>query len=159
MGPATIISKMKAINSHLGAWAPMAEQKAVAAFLPQTEEIDKYLENFKAEAEKRLRAIHDGIQAIKSEGYPVDSIAPQAAIYLTIKLDLSGKTTESGEILQSQSAVTAYILNIAKIAVVPFYAFGAPDSSPWYRLSVGTCKYEEIEIMLGQLRAAVIKLR
>ena len=29
MGPATIISKMKAILTHIGAWAPMAEQKTV----------------------------------------------------------------------------------------------------------------------------------
>ena len=34
-GPATIISKMKAILTHIGAWAPMAEQKAVAYYLGQ----------------------------------------------------------------------------------------------------------------------------
>ena len=33
MGPAEVLSKMKAILTHIGAWAPMAEQKAVAAYL------------------------------------------------------------------------------------------------------------------------------
>lgn len=33
MGPATVINKMKAILTHVGAWAPMAEQKAVAYYL------------------------------------------------------------------------------------------------------------------------------
>lgn len=33
MGPANIISKMKALLSHMGAWAPMPEQKGVASFL------------------------------------------------------------------------------------------------------------------------------
>ena len=33
MGPATILDKMKAILSHVGAWAPMAEQKELARFL------------------------------------------------------------------------------------------------------------------------------
>jgi aspartate aminotransferase len=35
LGPSQVIAKMKAINSHVGAWAPMAEQKAVAKFLVQ----------------------------------------------------------------------------------------------------------------------------
>ena len=42
-GPAVIIDKMKAILGHIGAWAPMAEQKAVAKFLQNNEAIDRYL--------------------------------------------------------------------------------------------------------------------
>jgi aspartate aminotransferase len=41
---------------------------------------------------------------------------------------------------------------------VPFYAFGAEKTSPWYRLSVGTCKVEEIPAMIGQLRNALAQL-
>jgi aspartate aminotransferase len=37
----------------------------------------------------------------------------------------------------------------AKLAVVPFSAFGAGSNSNWYRLSVGTSKKEEIPEMLG----------
>ncbi|RYY00568.1 MAG: pyridoxal phosphate-dependent aminotransferase, partial [Gammaproteobacteria bacterium] len=48
--------------------------------------------------------------------------------------------------------------NEAKLALVPFYAFGAEKSSTWYRLSVGCCKKEEIETMLGKLRTAISKL-
>ena len=57
-----------------------------------------------------------------------------------------------------QKDVTEYILNEAKLAVVPFYAFGASADSSWYRLSVGTCKKEEIDEMLGMLKAALEKL-
>ena len=46
LGPATIISKMKAILTHTGAWGPMAEQKALAKFLYQKENIDRYLKAF-----------------------------------------------------------------------------------------------------------------
>jgi len=42
--------------------------------------------------------------------------------------------------------------------VVPFYAFGADRSSAWYRLSVGTCKKEEIGEMFKSLRNALGKL-
>ena len=157
-GPQLIRDKMNAILSHLGAWAPMAEQKACARFMLNNEAIDKYLKHFKAEVEVRLIDIYNGLQQLKKEGFSVDAIAPQAAIYLTIKIDLAGKKTADGQQLTQQSDVTAYLLNEAKLAVVPFYAFGADRSSPWYRLSVGTCKKEEIGEMIGQLRSALKKL-
>lgn len=159
MGPATVISKMKAILTHIGAWAPMAEQKAVAHYLHNNrEEIKKFLAHFKSEVEERLRRIYEGFLQLKSEGLAVDAIAPEAAIYLTIKIDLVGKKTADGKKLESQSDVTAYILHAAGLAVVPFYAFGTDRSSPWYRLSVGTCKKDEINEMISKLRKALKKL-
>ena len=61
--------------------------------------------------------------------------------------------------LLNQSDVTSYLLQEAKLAIVPFYAFGAPKTSSWYRLSVGTCKKEEIDVMLAQVGAALEALR
>ncbi len=158
MGPAAIINKMKAILTHVGAWAPMAEQKAVAHFLGDRDAIKKYLSTFKSEIEERLHRIYNGFMQLKNEGLMVDAISPEAAIYLTIKIDLSGKKTADGKMLADQSDVTAYILNTAGLALVPFYAFGANKSSAWYRLSVGTCKKNEIEEMISKLREALQKL-
>ena len=158
MGPVEIIDKMKAIMTHLGSWAPMAEQKAVAGYLSQKENIDRYLTNFKNELEIRLNGLYNGLQQLKSEGFKVDAIAPQGAIYLTVQFDFTGKKTAAGKVLEKQSDTTAYLLNEAKLAVVPFYAFGASPSSSWYRLSVGTCKKEEIELVINQLREALKKL-
>ncbi|MBS1655540.1 MAG: aminotransferase class I/II-fold pyridoxal phosphate-dependent enzyme, partial [Bacteroidetes bacterium] len=158
MGPQTIIAKMKAILTHIGAWAPMAEQKAVAKFLGKQESIKIFLSHFKMEVEERLHKIYDGFQQLKKEGFKVDAIAPEAAIYLTIQLDLVGKTTSEGKLLTDQSEVTGYILNEAKLAVVPFYAFGASKNSSWYRLSVGTSKKEEIGEMFDTLKQALKKL-
>jgi aspartate aminotransferase len=158
MGPAPVLNKMKAILSHVGAWAPMAEQKALTRFLSQREAITAYLTHFKTELEARLRGIYEGLVALREEGYPVDAIAPEAAIYLTIKIDLAGKTAAGGQRLNSQADVTTYLLQEASLAIVPFYAFGAPPTSPWYRLSVGTCKKEEIPEMLNKLKSALQKL-
>ncbi|MDQ6755926.1 MAG: pyridoxal phosphate-dependent aminotransferase [Bacteroidota bacterium] len=158
LGPQHVLNKMKAINSHVGAWSPMAEQHATAKYLLQTEAIDKYFLHFKKELEERLRLIHEGFQQLKQNGFAVDSIPPQAAIYLTIQIDLVGKNTSDGNILEKQKDVTEYILNEAKLAVVPFYAFGAPQNSNWYRLSIGTCKKEEINEMLSKLKEALEKL-
>lgn len=157
-GPKEIIAKMKAFLTHLGAWAPMAEQKGLARFLQQNEAIDQYLHHFKKEVEERLSRIYNGLINLKQLGYAVNAIAPQAAIYLTVQFDFKGKHTKEGNLLTDQAAVTAYLLNEAKLAVVPFYAFGAPKDSSWYRLSVGTCKKEEIGLMLEQLGLACSKL-
>ncbi|HPG11018.1 MAG TPA: aminotransferase class I/II-fold pyridoxal phosphate-dependent enzyme [Chitinophagaceae bacterium] len=158
LGPATIIHKMRMILTHVGAWAPMAEQKAVAVYINRKEVVDEFLRHFKRELEERLQRIYKGLSTLKNEGLPVDAIAPEAAIYLTIKIDLVGKKTSEGQLLKDQSDVTAFILNAAGIALVPFYAFGADRSSPWYRLSVGTCKKEEIDEMISALRTTLQSL-
>ncbi len=158
MGPAEVIAKMKAINSHVGAWAPMAEQKAVAKFLVQLEEVDKYFTNFKSEIDYRLHSIYEGFIKLKNEGYSVDAIVPQAAIYLTVKINLVGKQVE-GKTLETQPEVTDYILNEAKLAMVPFSSFGAKPESVWYRISVGCVKKEEINEMLDKLKKALEKAK
>lgn len=158
LGPSEVIAKMRAINSHVGSWAPMAEQKAVAKFLNDTDAVSSYLAHFRSEISYRLTSIYKGFRDLKAAGFAVDAIAPQAAIYLTVQIDLTGKKTATGEVLETQADVTAYILNEAKLALVPFYAFGAERTSSWYRLSVGCCKKEDIEIMLGKLKAALEKL-
>jgi aspartate aminotransferase len=155
LGPAEILNKMKAILSHVGAWAPMAEQKALANYLPQTEAIKAYLQHFKTEVEERLRRIYDGLMQMKAAGLPVDAVAPEAAIYLTIKIELAGRKTKDGKTLSDQADVTSYILKEAGLAVVPFHAFGASRNTPWYRLSVGTCHKEEINNMLQKLEQAL----
>ena len=157
-GPAQVLNKMKAILSHVGAWAPMAEQKALTKFLANKPAINAYLDHFRKELEERLRRIYEGFIKLKSDGYPVDAVSPEAAIYLTIKFDLTGKKTKEGNVLSQQSDVTSYLLQHASLAVVPFYAFGASKNSPWYRLSVGTCKKEEINEMIEKLNTALKNL-
>jgi aspartate aminotransferase len=158
MGPAFILNKMKAILSHVGAWAPMAEQKGLTKFLGQQDAIDRYLSHFRSEVNERLVRIYNGFHKLKEQGHNVDAVSPEAAIYLTIKLDLVGKKKADGTELKTQADVTSYLLQEAHLAVVPFYAFGAPRTSPWYRLSVGTCKKEEIDEMLEHLTTALTSL-
>ena len=68
MGPASVMNKMKAILTHVGAWAPMAEQKAVASYLSCSDDIKNYLSYFKKELEIRLQRIYEGFQKLKKEG-------------------------------------------------------------------------------------------
>lgn len=154
IGPAPVLAKMKAFLSHIGAWAPMAEQKATAKYLLEKDVVQEHFKKFKAALEIRLQKIYKGFISLKNEGHNVDAITPQAAIYLTIKIDLIGKKTPDG-FLQTQEEVTQYLLSKAHLAVVPFYAFGAGKNAPWYRLSVGTCTLDNIDSFLLQLKNAL----
>jgi aspartate aminotransferase len=159
-GPQRIIDKMKAILSHIGAWAPKAEQVASAEYLKKTEQVNRFLDSFKKEVAERLESFYEGFERLRGLGHPVEAISPQAAIYLTVKFDLVGKKKKDGAVLADQKSVTQHLLNEAKLAVVPFSAFGASDHSPWYRLSVGTCDkhkigdvFAQLEKVLGELTA------
>lgn len=158
MGPEDLIAKMKAINSHVGSWAPMAEQKAVARFLMNESALENYFDHFKAAIFFRLENLYKGFMQLKSEGLSVDAIQPQAAIYLTVQIAIAGKKTSDGNVLHQQSDVTAYLLNEAKLAMVPFGIFGTDRESSWYRISVGCCKKEEIDDVIDSLRKALQEL-
>ena len=158
MGPKLIIDKMKAILTHVGAWAPKAEQMATAKYLSDLTMYDAFIIKQKERVIARLDGFYKGFQTLKAEGFKVDAITPQAAIYLTIKFDLHGMKTAEGSVLATTKDITKYILDEAKLAVVPFYAFGADDNSPWYRMSVGTCKVSDIDDVISNLRIALQKL-
>lgn len=157
-GPKRIMDKMRAILSHVGAWAPKAEQVATALFLKNKIAVELFLAGFKDEIEERLLKFHEGFSGLKKEGFRVDCIAPQAAIYLTVQFNLKGMKTAEGKILATQSDVTSHLLNEAKLALVPFNAFGSSADSTWYRLSVGTCNKNEIPEVFTSLKKVLSQL-
>jgi aspartate aminotransferase len=154
LGPDNVLTAMRALLSHIGAWAPMPEQKAVARFLRESAAIAEYLIGFKAGLNERLIMLYEGFMALKKKGYPIDCIAPEAAIYLTLKIDIAGRQAH-GQLIADQKSAGTYILEKAKLALVPFSAFGGADDSPWYRVSVGTCIIEEVPSMLSLLEQAL----
>jgi len=157
-GPAFIIDKMKSILGHVGAWAPRPEQMASGKYLDNIAQVDAYLSWIKEELQTRLNGFYQGITRLKDAGYPVQAIPPAAAIYLTVQFNLIGKRMTNGDVLQTTGDVTAYLLNEAKVALVPFRAFGASDDSTWYRLSVGTASTSDVEASILAIETAMSKL-
>lgn len=158
-GPKFIMDKMKALLSHVGAWSPKPEQMAFAKYLGRKEEVNKFLDKNIERLQSRLNGFYDGFISMKNDGLPVDTISPQGAIYLTLKFDLVGKQTPEGKILERTEDITRYLLERAKVAIVPFYAFGTERSSTWYRLSVGTTTEEDVKGALSNIRAALEELK
>jgi aspartate aminotransferase len=155
VGPDVVMGKMRSILSHVGAWSPKPEQVGTAAFLRNKPVVQEYLDSFREALHKRLEGFYNHFQFLKASGFPVDCIAPQAAIYLTVRIDLAGARRQDGTLIESVEDTTAFLLNEASLALVPFYAFGASRKSPWYRLSVGTCKMEDVDASMEKLSAAL----
>ncbi|MES2829002.1 MAG: aminotransferase class I/II-fold pyridoxal phosphate-dependent enzyme [Bacteroidota bacterium] len=158
-GPADIINRMKALVGHMGAWAPKAEQVAMADYFKRKDVLDAFLTSFKAKVQASLEALYIGFLNLKAEGYDVDAVQPMGAIYLTIKINYLGKTTLEGEFLKNSADVNFYLIKTAKVAFVPFSAFGNEENMPWYRASVGACTLQDILEMMPRIKAALKGLK
>ncbi len=158
-GPAEVVDKMKALLTHVGAWAPKPEQEAVAKFLEMEQEVDGFVDDFKGKISESLNILHSGIQNLKAKGFAADSIEPMGALYLTIKLDYLGKTKPDGETIKDSTDLVFYLINEAGVALVPFSAFGNSRDMPWYRASAGGLSQEEIKSMMPRLENALGKLK
>ena len=158
-GPAHIIGKMKALLTHVGAWAPKPEQEATARFYSNENNVNQFVTSFKNKLEASLKLLHNGIQNLKNKGLAVESIEPMGALYLTIKLDYLGKKKPNGEVIENTTDLVFYLINEGGVALVPFSAFGDSRESPWFRASVGGLSINEIEAMLPKLENALNKLK
>lgn len=157
-GPAHILDKMRAIVSHMGAWAPKAEQIAMSKFLLNTPAVNAFLDGFKEQVKESLNTLYNGLIELKKEGFAINAIEPMGAIYLTIKIDYVGKTTVKGEVLETSTALNFYLIKEANIALVPFSAFGTEEMC-WFRASVGACSAKEIASKIPRLKAALLELK
>jgi len=159
VGPVDVIKAMGDLLTHMGAWAPRAEQLATAELLGQTDVIKAFHHVMLPGLEERLRLLADGIAALKKEGFPVDSTPPQGAIYLSAQFALNGKRTPDGTVLNTNEDIRGYLLRAAGLAAVQFQAFGARDETGWFRLSAGAVTPDEIRTLMPRLKAALAAVK
>ncbi|NOK17525.1 pyridoxal phosphate-dependent aminotransferase [Corallococcus carmarthensis] len=150
VGAPTLISRMRDVLGHVGAWAPKAEQVATARYLDDTKATESFLQTMRQSVDARLEALYKGFQRMKDAGLPVHAIAPQGAIYLSVRFDVVGKDG-----LATNDAIRKRLLEKARFAVVPFQAFGLAEDTGWFRLSVGATSVAEIEEALPRVEATV----
>ncbi len=158
VGPVDVTERMSAILGHVGAWAPRAEQVATAALLDDSAGCAEYHAGFISGIQRRLDATYRAFERMKAKGLPVDVIAPMGAIYLSARIHPFGRRTREGAMLTTNEQVRSWILTAAQIGVVPFQAFGVPDESGWFRLSVGAVSEAQIAEAMPRLEAALATL-
>jgi aspartate aminotransferase len=150
--PPAVRNRMSDILGHVGAWAPKAEQMATAALLQDPDTIRRYQGHLKGELQKRLDALHAGFTRLATEGLPVEAVAPQGAIYLSVRFNLFGRTIK-GRTFARNEDIRQLLLQEAGLAIVPFQAFGLKEDSGWFRISVGAASMADIEGMFPRLKA------
>jgi aspartate aminotransferase len=155
VGPVDIVTRMAAILGHVGAWAPRPEQVATAAFLDDPAAIREFQAGFLRRLQARLDRLHRGVQEMKAQGLPVDSLPPMGAIYLAARVHPFGARTPEGAVLSTNEQVRRYLLDAAGVAAVPFQAFGCAEDDGWFRLSVGAVGERDIEEALPRLAQAL----
>ncbi len=158
VAPPYVTARMRDILGHVGAWAPRAEQAATAEMLSNTLAIETFHTKMIREVRQRLGLLHDGFQRMRGAGLPVDSVAPQGAIYLSAQFNLIGKRHAGAEI-QTNEDIRRLLLERAGFAVVPFQAFGLKREDGWMRLSVGAVSPSQIEQALPRVRTLLEEIQ
>ncbi len=157
-GPADVIERMSAVLGHVGGWAPRAEQVATAKLLDDTGGTAAFLARFRAEVNARLARLHEGFDAMRRRGLPVESLPPMGAIYLSVRFHPFGRRSPTGGTLRTSEEVRRYLLAEAGVGIVPFRAFGVERDEGWFRLSVGAVSPAEIEAALPRIERALAAL-
>lgn len=157
-GPAPVMRKMAAILGHVGAWAPKPEQMATARFL-EDPAYDQAVHQHRTMITERVHGYHQGFQRLKQDGYPVDSIPAQGAIYLSARIAIRGRTTTGGKVLNNATDVSYYLIEKAGVGLVPFFAFGTGHENDWFRLSVGTTRMEMVPAVIAGIQQAIDALQ
>ncbi len=153
--PPHLQGKFKAFVGHMGAWAPRPVQLATAQVLRNPALLDDFLDGFKSEIQERLDTIYNHCSNMAAEGLPVRAIEPQGAIYLSVQINLIGRTLPSGEVVESNEQVRQYLLKEARVAVVPFRAFGLESETGWFRMSVGAVSTEALARGMERIATAI----
>ena len=159
VAPPDVAGPMSVIVGHMGAWAPKAEQSAVAAFIADGAAYPAYRDDMVTRVRARLDALFVGLTSLRDEGLPVEVIAPEGSIYMSVRFALADRVAPDGARLDSDEAVRAYLLRAAGMAVVPLRAFGSHDDTGWFRLSAGAVSVSDIERVMPRLRAALTVLQ
>ncbi len=153
-----ITARVKDLLGHVGAWAPRPEQIATAELLNDPAAIASYRETILAALQARLDALYTGFTALKDAGQPVDCIEPQGAMYLSLQLDLVGRSF-GDKVIRSNEDIRQLLLEHAGLGVVPFQAFGLAEDSGWFRLSVGAVSLRDIEDAFPRIRTMLAQVR
>ena len=151
-GPTEVISKMKSILTHIGAWASKPEQLACAKYLV-SDDYNTFILNQREKLQLRLNGLYRGLIGLKQRGLPVDVLKPEGALYLSVKIDLLNR-----EEFKNSLDIQKWVLDTCGVALVPFSAFGCSSQIPWFRASVGNLEISSIDDVIGSLEVELNSL-
>ena len=149
-GPKDVIGKMSEILSHIGAWAPKAEQHAVSRFIDESyDEYQSHLTYVKNEYETISNEICGKFQELKDRGYSVDYQKPEGGIYISVYLDYVHQFPSTEEYI-------SFLINKCGLGIVPFEYFGS-NQKGWFRISIGNIASLNLNFIKETIENSVLK--
>jgi aspartate aminotransferase len=158
-----VTQRMSDLLGHVGAWAPKAEQLSTAEFLDDGDAFTGFRHEMHRRLGERLDLLWTRFAAMRERGLPVEAVAPEGTLYLSVRFDLFGRTVGSGNdgdvpiTVRTNEDIRRLLLRGAGIAAVPFQAFGLEREDGWFRLSIGAVSMKAIEE--GMIRLAALLAR
>ncbi|MEW6095122.1 MAG: pyridoxal phosphate-dependent aminotransferase [bacterium] len=146
-GPKEIISAMSNVQSHSTSNPTSISQKAALAALTGAQEC---IPEMVAEFDKRRMVIVNRLNEIKA----ITCRTPKGAFYAFPNVSALYDLKFNGKSINNSFGLTEFLLEEAKVAVVPGDAFGAPN---YIRLSYAT-SLENIEKGLDRIEEAIDRL-
>lgn len=150
-GPREIVKKMTEILSHIGAWAPKAEQHAVDRFIRGNHDayID-HVQSVRKDYREFITKICGSLQVLKNTGYDVDYQLPEGGIYISVYLGYVHAFASTEEYV-------AFLINECGLGIVPFEYFGAFHNKGWFRISIGNIAHVNIDSVIQTIENAISK--
>lgn len=157
--PTYLYEPMRDFMGHVGGWGPRPVQVATAKFLKNESEFKVFTQGLRNGLQGRLQTVRSFFENMQTDGLPVESTVPQGAIYLSVRFNIIGKTTPSGQVLHTNNDIRQYLLHEAHVALVAFQAFSLWEDTGWFRISVGAVGTDALNAGLLRLRNAVMALQ
>jgi len=150
-GPKDIIGKMTEVLSHIGAWAPKPEQRALDVYI--REDYEDYISHINY-VTKEYEYISDKIcgklEELKKKGFNVDYQKPDGGIYVSVYLDYVHSFSSTEEYI-------SFLINTCGLGIVPFEYFGSKSNKGWFRISIGNVSDLNLDSILKTIEKSVQK--
>ena len=150
-GPKDIIGKMTEVLSHIGAWAPKPEQRALDVYI--REDYEDYISHINY-VTKEYEYISDKIcgklEELKTKGFNVDCQKPDGGIYVSVYLDYVHSFSSTEEYI-------SFLINTCGLGIVPFEYFGSKNNKGWFRISIGNVAELNLDSIIKTIENSVEK--
>lgn len=148
VGPQPLVQAMNKLQSQVSTCASSVSQAAAAAALTGDQ---SFIAEMTETYQRRRDLMVTGINAIPG----LSCTTPDGAFYVYVNCaEVLGRTAPDGRVIDSDEALTLYLLDHARVAVVHGAAFG---QSPYFRVSFATSE-QVLEASLDQIQAALAEL-
>ena len=94
--PANLSAQFNALLGHVGAWAPRPAQVGTAEMLADPKAVAAARRTMQSGLGRRLDLLHAGMLAMRRDGLPVEVVAPQGGMYLSVRFGAAEVVPEAG---------------------------------------------------------------